>query len=64
MELLQNWTHTQAQSKSQQIQENWNNSLHTIIPPWLKAGYQQQEGYKFMETKILIIEWKMSQGRN
>ena len=36
---LQNLTHTQIQSKSQQLEENWHNSLHPIRLLQLTGGY-------------------------
>ena len=53
---------------SQQIQENWNNALHSVQQPWIKAGYQQEKqlnSYKLMEIEQLSIEWgKKGEGRN
>ena len=49
---LQNWLWIWTQSKSQQIQENWNSYLHPIRPQWIEAGYQQhQKAHKFIETE-------------
>lgn len=56
MELSQNWQYTRTQSKSQQIQENWN----TFIPIWsprIKVEYQKQQKrqkvHNLMETEQL-----------
>jgi hypothetical protein len=55
------------QSKSQQTQENWHNTLHPILLPQISAGCQQQKqqkAYKLMKTEQLPTEWKMGQERN
>jgi len=45
-----------SQNQAQQIQENWNNSLFLIRPPWIKVGLQQQQkhqtAYKLMEIEL------------
>ena len=49
--------HTWTQSKSQQIQEHWNNCLDPIRLVWIKTLYQQQQKeqnvYKFLELEQL-----------
>jgi hypothetical protein len=41
--------------------------LHPIWLPWIKTGYQQQQGqqkaYKSMESEQLITDTKMDQDR-
>ena len=61
MELYPNYPRTQIQSKSQEIQENWNNTLHLIGSAQTKVRYQQQQEdqqtYRHMETELFSIEW-------
>ena len=61
---LQNWpynqTNKQTNKKPQQIQEEWNNLLHSNRSPWTKAGLQQQKQQKshiFMESEQLSVQW-------
>ena len=55
----QNILENVPQSKSQRIQENWNNTLYSIKAPGIKAGYQQQEkqqkAYYRKETEQLLM---------
>ena len=40
---FKNWLYTHSQGKSQQIKENWSNSLYLTRPPQIKAGLQQHQ---------------------
>lgn len=62
MKISPKLTYTQTQSRLQQIEENWNTTLHPICPLQIKTGYEwQQKVYKLMETEWLTTEWKIDQ---
>jgi hypothetical protein len=45
LNLLQNWPHIQSQSKSQQIQENSNNTLYTVQHQRLALYFNNNNDY-------------------
>ena len=53
-----NWPKNKMQNKSQQIQKDWNNPLHSLRLPWAKAEIQKQQNNQIlMEIKQHSTQW-------
>jgi hypothetical protein len=57
--LLQNWQYNWPKNNPQQIQEDWNNTMHPIRPPWPKASNSKnyrKPTYMWKLTKSLLSD--------